>query len=149
MNTRGELLIDPGTLVPETAVEEMEVVVPYTEWAVTEALLKRATALTAGLNVRLTLVAVHTIPYPADFPGPTAVHGHLVEQLQDLAGRCTLPVQAQVVMARSREEGFRYMLRPDSMVLVGTRKRLWRTSEERLAKMLVADGHKVALVHVS
>ncbi|HXB73075.1 MAG TPA: hypothetical protein VNY05_32865 [Candidatus Acidoferrales bacterium] len=149
MNTRGELLIDPGTLVPETAVEEMEVVVPYTEWAITDALLKRAAALTAGLNVRLTLVAVHTIPYPADFPGPASVHAHLVEQLQNLAGRCTLPVQAQVVMARSREEGFRYILRPDSMVLLGTRKRLWPTSEERLAKMFVADGHKVALVHVA
>ena len=148
MQTRGELRIDPGTLVPETAVEEMEVVVPYTEWAITDALLKRTAALTAGLNVRLTLVAIQTIPYPASFPGPTAVHAHLVEQLEDLAGRCTLPVQAQVVMARSREEGFRYMLRPDSTVLLGTRKRLWRTSEERLAKMFVADGHKVALVHV-
>ena len=149
MQTRGELRIDPGTLVPDTAVEEMEVVVPYTEWAVTDALLKRAAALTAGLNVRLTLVAVQPIPYPADFPGPSAVHAHLVEQLENLASRSTLPVQAQVVMARSRDEGLRYMLRPDSTVLVGTRKRPWRTSEERLAKMLVADGHKVALVHVA
>jgi hypothetical protein len=130
-------------------VGEMEVVVPYTEWALTDALLKRAAALTAGLNVRLTLVAVHAVPFPASFPGPTAVHAHLVEQLENLSSRCTLPVQAQVVMARSREEGFRYMLRPDSTVLVGTRKRPWRTSEERLAKMFVADGHKVALVHVA
>jgi len=127
----------------------MEVVVPCTEWAIAEALLNRAAALTAGLNVRLTLVAVQAIPYPVDFPGPSAVHSHLVEQLQDLAGRCSLPVQAQVVQARSRDEGFRYMMRPDSIVLVGTRKRLWQTAEERLAKMLVRDGHKVALVHVS
>src|SRR5450432_920553 len=148
MHTRGELRIDPGTLAPDTAAEEMEVVVPYTDWVVTDSLLKRAAALTAGLNVRLTLVAVHAIPYPADFPGPTAVHAHLVEQLEKLAAQCTLPVQAQVVVARSREEGFRYMMRPDSTVLLGTRKRLWRTPEERLAKMLVADGHKVALVHV-
>jgi hypothetical protein len=124
-------------------------VVPYTEWSVTEALLKRAAALTAGLNVRLTLVAVNAIPYPSTFPGPTAVHAHLVEQLKSLAGQCPMPVQAQVVLARSREEGLRYMLRPDSMVLVGTRKRFWRTAEERLAKMLVNDGHKVALVHVA
>jgi len=149
MHTRGELRIDPGTLGPETAAEEMEVVVPYTEWGITDALLKRAAALTAGLNVRLTLVAVHPIPFPATFECPTAVHAHLVDQLQDLAGRCPLPVQAQVVLARSREEGFRYMMRPDSTVLLGTRKRFWRTSEERLARMLAADGHKVALVHVA
>jgi hypothetical protein len=148
MHSHGELRIDPGTLAPQIATGEIEVVVPYTEWAITDALLKRAAVLTAGLNVRLTLVAVHATPYPAAFACPAAVHAHLVEQLKDLAGRCALPVDAHVVLARSREEGFRYMLRPDSTVLVGTRKRLWRTSEERLARMLVADGHKVMLVHV-
>jgi hypothetical protein len=149
MHTRGELRIDPGSIEGFSPAGEMEVVVPYTEWGITEALLKRTAALTAGLNVRLTLVAVNAIPYPAAFPGPTAVQAHLVEQLEALAGQCMLPVQAQVVVARSREEGFRHMMRPDSMVLVGTRKRPWRTAEERLAKMLVNDGHKVALVHVS
>jgi len=149
MHTRGELQIDPGSLGNETPAAEMEVVVPYTDWSITKALLKRAATLTAGLQVRLNLVAVLAVPYPTNFPGPTAMHTHLVEQLEDLSTQCPLPVQAQVVLARSREEGFRYMLRPDSMVLVGARKRFWRTTEERLAKMLVADGHKVALVHVA
>lgn len=148
MHTRGELRIDPGTLGPDAPVEQMEVVVPYTEWRVTDALLRRVAALTVGLNVRLTLVAVHAIPFPADFECPAAVHRHLVDQLEDLASRCTLPVRAQVVLARSREEGFRHVLKPDSMVLLGTCKRFWRTAEERLAKILVADGHKVVLVHV-
>jgi hypothetical protein len=112
-------------------------------------LLERAAALTAGLNVQLVLIAVLAIPYPCTFPGPAAIHAHLVEQLQGLADRCTLPVEAHVVLARSREEGFRYALRPDSTVIVGSRKHFWRTSEERLARMLAADGHKVALVHVA
>ena len=149
MHSHGELRIDPGSLANYVPSEGMEIVVPYTEWATTAALLKRAAALTAGLNVRLTLVAVHAIPFPSDLECPTSVHAHLVEQLEDLSRRCPLPVQAQVVLARSRAEGFRYMMRPDSTVLVGTRKRLWRTAEERLAKMLAADGHKVALVHVA
>ncbi len=149
MQTRGELRIDPGTLATSAPVDELEVVVPYTEWAVTEAVLKRAASLTAGLNVRLKLIAVHSVPFPADFRCPVAVHACLVEQLVDLASRCTLPVDAQVVLARSRDEGFRYMLKPESTVLVGSRKHFWRTAEERLAKTLVADGHKVALVHVA
>lgn len=149
MHTRGELQIDPGSLGTESPAGEMEVVVPYTEWSITKALLKRAAALTAGLQVRLNLVAVLAVPYPANFPGPTAMHRHLVDQLEDLSSQCPLPVQAQVVLARSREEGFRYMLRPDSMVLLGTRKRFWRTAEEGLAKTLVADGHKVTLLHVA
>jgi|GEM_PF-3390196 hypothetical protein len=149
MPTRGELRIDPGTLATIEPVDELEVVVPYTEWAVTDAVLKRAASLTAGLNVRLKLIAVHAVPFPADFECPASVHSQLVKQLVDLAGRCPLPVEAQVVLARSQDEGFRYMLKPESTVLVGARKHFWRTAEERLAKTLVADGHKVALIHVA
>jgi hypothetical protein len=149
MQTHGELRIDPGTLATSEPVGELEVVVPYTEWAVTAALLKRAETLTAGLNVKLKLIAVHAVPFPATFECPAAVHAHLVEQVMDLASRCPFPVDAQVVLARSRDEGFRYMLKPESTVLLGARKHFWRTAEERLAKTLVADGHKVALIHVA
>jgi hypothetical protein len=149
MQTRGELRIDPGTLATSGPADELEVVVPYTEWAVTDALLKRAAALTAGLNVRLKLIAVHAVPYPAAFGCQASMHAYLVEQLVDLASRCPLPVDAHVVLARSREEGFRYILKPESTVLVGARKHFWRTAEESLAKKLVADGHKVALIHVA
>jgi hypothetical protein len=148
MQTRGELRIDPGTLAASEPVDELEVVVPYTQSAVTDAVLKRAASLTAGLNVRLKLIAVHAVPFPADFECPASVHAHLVAQLEDLASRCPFPVDAQVVLARSQEEGLRYMLKPESTVLVGARKHFWRTSEERLAKALVEDGHKVALIHV-
>ena len=148
MNTRGELRIDPGCLQQEGACGEMEIVVPYTEWSVTDALLRRASELTAGLNARVTLVAVHAVPYPTTFGCPTALHAHLVEQLVDLASRCPLPVTPHVVLARGRDEGFQFVLPPEATVLVGSRKRLWRTSEERLARTLARDGHKVVLVHV-
>jgi hypothetical protein len=150
MDTRGHLEIDPGALDANRAgEEELEVVVPYTEWSLTDAVLKRAAVMTAGLNARLTLVAVHTVPYPCQFECPASVHAHLVEQLVDLASRCSLPVQPHVVLARSREEGFRYLLNPGSTVLVGSRKHWWRTSEEALARLLARDGHRVALLHIA
>ncbi|HYW46216.1 MAG TPA: hypothetical protein VE959_25345 [Bryobacteraceae bacterium] len=149
MDTRGHLDIDPGALDANgTGEKDFEVVVPYTEWSLTDAVLKRAAVLTAGLNARLTLVAVHTVPYPCQFGCPAAVHAHLVNQLVDLASRCTLPVQPHVVLARSREEGFRYVLNPHSTVLVGSRKHWWRTAEEGLARSLARDGHRVALLHI-
>jgi hypothetical protein len=148
MDTRGSLLIDPGSIETDGFTSELELVVPYTEWSVTEAVLKRAVAMTSGLNARLMLVAVHAVPYPSPFWCPPVVHAHLVEQLVDLASRCPLPVTPQVVLARSREEGFRYVMKPDSTVLVGSHKHWWRTSEERLAHTLVSDGHKVVLLHI-
>ena len=148
METQDRLRIDPGSLETDGFAEELDVVVPYTEWSVTDALLKRAVALTAGLNFRLTLVAVHTVPYPAPFACPTAVHAHLVEQLVDLASRCPVPVNPQVVLARGRTEGYCHVLKPESIVLLGARKHWWRTDEEKLARTLARDGHKVVLLHI-
>jgi hypothetical protein len=149
MQTHGQLCIDPGNLGAESFAGEIELVVPYTEPEVTRAVLERAAALTAGLNARIALVAVHALPYPTPFVCPTAVHAYLVDQLVDLADGCPLPVAPQVILARSREEGFRHALKSESTILVGTRRHIWRTAEERLAKTLVADGHKVVLLHLA
>ena len=149
MESRGALQIDPGALDTSSASEDLEIVVPFTEWSLADAVLKRAAALTAGLHARLVLIAVHTIPYPAQFGCPTSVHAHLVGQLTDLASRCPLPIQPHVVLARSRDEGFRHLLNPNSTILVGSRKHWWRTPEEKLARSLARDGHRVALLHVA
>ena len=148
MQTRGELRIDPGQLGTDAFSGDLELVVPYTDPTLARALLRKAATLTAGLQARISLVAVHAVPFPADFRCLASTHAFLVELLTELAGECPLPVNPQVVLARSREEGFRYALRPDSTVLVGSHRRFWRTNEERLARALAADGHKVALLHI-
>jgi len=148
MRTHGELQIDPPEIETGGSDGAIEIVVPFTEWAVADAVMKRAAAFTAKLNASLMLLAVHTIPYPMPFGCPALVHAHLVQQLIDLASRCPLQVNPQVVLARTCLEGFRHALKPESTVLLGTRRRLWKTSEERLAAALVNDGHHVALVHV-
>ncbi len=148
MDVRGELRIDPGSLDTSGVGDDIEIVVPYTEWSLTQAVLNRAAALTAGLKARVLLVAIHTVPYPAQFECQATVHTHLVEQLVELANSCPLEVEPQVVLARSREEGFRHVLSDRSTVLLGTRTHWWRTREETLARLLVRDGHKVALLHI-
>lgn len=143
----GRLWIDP-TVLECAGAAELEIVVPYAEWSLTEAVLRRSAALTAGLNVRIKLVAVHTSPYPAPLACPALVHAKLVEQMVDLAGQCPFPVEPQVVLARYWDEGFRYVMKPGSIVLIGTRNRPWRTHEEKLAQLLAREGHQVALVHI-
>ena len=145
---RGEIHVDPVDLASDTFAGEIELVIPFTEPELTRAVMQRAVSLAAGLEARICLIAVHALPYPLPFICPSATHAFLVDQLLDLAGDCALPVASQVVLARSREEGFRDALQSEATVLVGTRPRLWRTSEERLAKMLAADGHRVMLLHV-
>jgi hypothetical protein len=147
MRTLGHLRIDPGALESAESAE-LEIVVPYTEWSVVQAVLQRAVALVTGLKVRIQLIAVHTSPYPTGIGCPALVHAHLVDQLIDLAGNCPIPVNPQVVLARYWDEGFRYAMKPRSTVLVGTRSRLWRTQEVKLAQTLAREGHEVILLHI-
>jgi hypothetical protein len=148
MNPHGELHMDPTDLAGDTFAGEIDLVVPFTGIETTRAVLARAQSLTAGLNARISLVAVHALPYPTTFTCPTATHTFLVDQLMELAGECPFPVASHVVLARSREEGFRHVLKAEATVLLGAHRHFWRTAEERLARMLVSDGHKVVLVHV-
>lgn len=147
MRTEGQLRIDPGSL-ESTSAGELEIVIPHTEWALTHAVLQRAAALASGLNVRIHLVAVHISPYPAAIGCPALIHARLVEQLIDLSDTSSLPVTPQVVMARYWDDGFRYAMRPNSTVLIGTRSHFWRTHEEKLAQLLAREGHHVILLHI-
>jgi hypothetical protein len=145
--TRGQLRIEPGAF-EQASDAKLELVVPFTVPTVTQAVLERAESLTAGLNARISLVAVHSVPYASTFGCPSSTHAFLVEQLVELSAGCRLPVHAQVVLARSRDEGLQYVLRPGSTVLLGSRRRRWRTPEERLARKLAGDGNNVVLVYV-
>jgi hypothetical protein len=127
---------------------ELELVIPFTEPPLTRAVLDRVATLTGGLNARVSLIAVHTVPYATTFGCPSSTHAFLVEQLVELSSACPLPVSAQVVLARTREAGLEFALKPGSTVAIGACRRWWRTAEERLARTLAAAGHKVVLVYV-
>jgi len=147
MRTQGDLRIEPGRLEGESGAE-LELVIPFTVPAVTRAVLERAASLTNGLNARVLLLAVHAVPYATTFGCPSSTHAFLVEHLVELSEESRLPVNAQVVLARSRVEGLRDALPRGSTVLIGARRHFWRTAEERLARALAANGHKVALIYV-
>ena len=148
MHNFADLRMDPVVLDSAAAGQHIEIVAPYTEWSLAKAVLKRAESLTAGLNATVRLIAVHAVPYPLPFCCPSSTHAHLVEQLVDLASGCPFSVEAQVVLARYEDEGFRGILEPGSVVLIGTRKRLWKTREEKMAHSLAREGHTVALLHI-
>jgi hypothetical protein len=149
MDTCGEMRMDPGALSSNGAGGQIEVVVPYTDPVITAAVLRRVQALTAGLNATVSLVAVHALPYPLPFVCPAMAHAHLVERLLELASECPVPVTPLVVLARYRDEGLRCALKPASTVVIGVRKQLFRSREEKLACELARAGHKVTLIHVT
>jgi hypothetical protein len=147
----GALRIDPGSLeaceAPLDHAGILEIVVPYADPELTARVVARAATLAEGLNATLKLIAIYVAPYPADLYCPAATREHLTMCLAEAARRTTLAASAHVVVARDRDEGFRRVLRPSSAVLLGTRRRPWRTREERLARELARAGHFVSLLH--
>src|ERR1700722_17767579 len=119
----GDLRIDPGSIPAAGAGQELEIAVVLTEPEVTRAVLARIPVGAAGLNARVRLVAVHPLPYQAPFYCPSLTHAYLVEQVMELASECDLPVEPQVVLARSREEGLRHALTARCMVVLGSRRK--------------------------
>jgi hypothetical protein len=148
MRRQGAIRIDPPELESFGSNKAIEIVIPYTEWPLGSAALDRAAVLAARLSATVRLVAVHTVPYPMPFECPALAHACLVEKLIDLASRSSLTVHPQVILARSRIEGFRAAMQPESTVLLAGRRGIWKTPEDRLAAVLAGEGHKVALFYV-
>jgi hypothetical protein len=144
----GSVRVDPSRLEPGSPTGQIELIVLYTEPAITQAVLGRVVSLSAGLDAKISLVAVHSVPYQVPLECPAAVHSYLERQLTNLADSCSLPVSPLIVLARSRAEGFGFALKRGSTIVIGTRRQFWRTRERSLARDLAGSGHKVVLVYV-
>jgi hypothetical protein len=126
----------------------LAVVVPFTDPALTAAALEAAQDLARPFDAAVTLMAVHVVPYPSPLECREGIRRRLEEELRTMARAIPAAVRVQVVFARGQEEVYRSMLRPESLVVVGTRLRWWRTREERFGRRLAASGHSVALIGV-
>ncbi len=131
---------------PQVYPGSLEIVVPYTGHEITARVLQAAESMVDGLNAMLKVVAVYVVPFPAELRCPAAVEEHLLTRLAELTRRTGLPTSVQVVVARDRDAGLRHVLRPQSAILLGSARRMWRTREEKLARKLTSEGHQVSLL---
>ena len=129
------------------SVDSAEVVVLYTGPELTPVALKSAATLSTGLDFHLVLLAVHIVPYPLPLRPIETIESHLSAQLQTIAATSPRPVAARIVFARDIGEAVRQSVRPESLVLIGARKRWWRTWTDRWAHELATHGFRTALVH--
>jgi len=90
-------------------------------------------------------VKVQVVPFPLDLDQSPVYIDFLKNQLAQFQSE--LPVAGEVRLAREFEAGLEGTLGRDSVVILATRKRPWRTRNERLAATLRRAGHKVVLVN--
>jgi len=126
----------------------LELVVPYTNPALAARALAAATELARGFEAAVTLMAVHVLPYPAPLECQQGIRQRLEAELTAVARTSPVAIRVKLVFARDRADAFLGLLRRQSLVVIGTNNRWWRTREERLARRLSAAGHSVAVVKV-
>jgi hypothetical protein len=130
---------------PEQQTAPLDLVVPFTTPDLTRLALKAADRLGHGLHASVRLLKVQVVPFPMQ---QSPVHlGFLKRQLESF--HAETPGSADIVLAREYEPDLMRALKPGSIVILGSKRRLWRTRNEWLATALRRGGHRVVMVYSS
>jgi hypothetical protein len=127
-----------------TQQAELDLVVPFTTPDLTRAALHTASQMGAGLGAAIRLVKIQCVPYPLDLDQSPVYLDFLRQQLQSF--QAELPLTGEIRLAREFEQGLEGTLHENSVVVLSSPNRPWRTRNERLAANLQRRGRKVILL---
>jgi hypothetical protein len=139
------------TLKPDTGFAHgpLEVNVIFTDQASAAAALAFAQSLARDLGARIHLQFAVAVPFQLPLESPGVSVPFLQEQLRkvlaDLEKEGFDP-RAHLYLCRDRVRALQQALKPNSLVVIGGRKRWWPTAESRIARALRAKGHWVICV---
>jgi hypothetical protein len=121
----------------------LEVFVIFTDAPGTLTALQMAAGLAQKLEAHIRLLMPYEVPYTLPLTRPPVPVEFLEGQVRELAGKIRLEVAAHIYLCRNKRRILECLLRPHSLIVVGGKKRWWRTSGQRLAQSLEKDGHHV------
>lgn len=135
---------------PEESAK-LEVNVIFTNTEGTLRALRNAAQLAGHLDARITLIVPHLVPYPLAVNRPAVSVAFTEQRFRTLA--CSevdeaIDTRVQIYLCRDSRECLAHVLKPQSLVVMGGRKRWWPTGERTLARSLRSKGHHVIFVDV-
>ncbi len=131
------------------ALGALEVNVIFTDQASTAAALSFAQSLARDLGARIHLQFAVVVPFQLPLESPGVSVPFLQEELSKLLAdleKDGFEPRAHLYLCRDRVRAFQQALKPNSLVVIGGRKRWWPTPESRIARALRAKGHWVICV---
>ncbi len=146
MLMRQEIQKQPGPAIVEQApqIAELDIVIPFTTPELTRAAIHAANSMGAGLHAALRLVRIQVVPFELELNRSPVFIDFLKEQLAGFESE--LPIAGEVRLARDFEDGLKSTLGAESVVILATKRRPWRTSTERLSRSLRRSGYRTILV---
>jgi len=145
-----ERMIAPVTGVParplvEQSDSKLEISVVFTSVNATLAALKEAGRLAENLGARITLIVPQIVPYPLPLTSPPVLVDFNERRLRVIAGHCRVETRVSVYLCRDPLEILQSVLKPHSLVVIGSRKKWWPAAEKRMARKLRHLGHQVVV----
>src|SRR5579863_4250413 len=99
--------------------------------------------LARDLGARVTVLVAQVVPYPLPLEKPDVAVEFTEQALVRMIGEQEVETTIEVRRCRDSEETIRGALPPDSVVVMGTRRRWWPIRGWMLAWRLRRDGHDV------
>ena len=133
----------PVESLPSGRGPRLNVNVIFTSLKGTRAALQAAEKLACDLGARVTVLAAQVVPYPLPLERPPIAIEFTQQALLRIVSEEEVEIAIEVRLCRDREETIREALAPESVVVVGGRRRWWPVRERMLAWRLRRDGHHV------
>ena len=133
-------------LATRTGSATLDVVVPFTTRSLTRAALSAAGRLSANLHPLVRLVRTQIVPFPLQLDSTPVPAQVIRQQLAPLAEE--FGADLQICFTRDTREGLKYVLSRNSLIVIASPRRWWKTREQRLAAWLSERGYSVVLEFV-
>ena len=134
---------DLGQHAGHKPVSRLQVTVVFTSVDATIAALKRAGSLAGYLTTSITLIVAQVVPYPLPLNSPPVLLEFNERRFRAIAGATSAETTVRLYLCRDRWETLKSVLRPNSLIVVGGRRKWWDTEEKRLVGRLRRAGHDV------
>lgn len=131
-----------------TSAEPLEVNVIFTDREATAAALKMTESLARGLGACIRLRAGIVVPVQLPLDRPPVSVGFFEKMLREVAGDAQPDGQERSIhlyLCRDWQDTLLGILKPNSVAVIGVRKRWWPSKERRLARVLRRRGFRVIL----
>ena len=145
----GEQTATPAPSACDGFGAEFVVNVIFTTWLGTQDALRTASQWARCLGARIVLWSPQIVPRQFSVTAPPVSTDFMEQRLQSLAVECCedLDISIRVCLCRDVGRCVLNVLEPDSLVLVGGKKRWFSTQEQKLATLLHSHGHRVLFIH--
>jgi hypothetical protein len=108
--------------------------------------LRRAAELAVPIGGRVVILAIQVVPYQLPLDEASMPMKFILQRFAETAADLYPHVSIVGYLCRDRMEALKQILTPESPVLIGVRKRWWKTHDEKLAQTLRGSGFAVLQV---